>query len=162
MDCVSVGLRRVVSVYFARGMVEKKKGRSCPRAQLVKDMPLRRMGESRYCSIFLTSTLDRGYWSGSRPGHLTPREGTLVSIEWDAGCAAESVWTTWRIENLAFPGIEPESSSPSLYRLNPPEARKDRRRKWWKTDVVQRNINMARERDDWNFYLFRIYDLSFG
>jgi hypothetical protein len=30
---------------------------------------------------------------------IIPRKKSLVPIEWKVGCAPESVWTLWRIEN---------------------------------------------------------------
>jgi hypothetical protein len=41
---------------------------------------------------------------------LHPEKEIQIAIEWEAGWAPESVWTLWRGENLAQPGIEPESS----------------------------------------------------
>jgi len=39
------------------------------------DLMLDNLGEWRYSSIYsLTSALDGGEWSASRPGHFTPRE----------------------------------------------------------------------------------------
>jgi hypothetical protein len=52
-------------------------------------------GERRYSSYsFLTSALDGGEWSESRPGRaLPPRKGTPVPIIQEAGWASEPVWT---------------------------------------------------------------------
>jgi len=33
----------------------------------------------------LGSVPDRGVWSESHPGHITPEEWPLASTEWDAG-----------------------------------------------------------------------------
>jgi hypothetical protein len=52
-------------------------------------------GDRRYSSCsFLTSTLDGGEWSASRPGRaLPPRKEPPVPIEQEAGWAPEPVWT---------------------------------------------------------------------
>jgi hypothetical protein len=49
----------------------------------------------RYRSYtFLTSALDRGEWSASRPGRaLAPGKGPPVPIAQEAGWAPEPVWT---------------------------------------------------------------------
>jgi hypothetical protein len=49
----------------------------------------------RYSSdSFLTSALDRGEWSASRPGRaLPPGKGPPVPIVQEAGWATEPVWT---------------------------------------------------------------------
>jgi len=48
--------------------------------------------EKRYSSIFLTSVLDWGGWSTSRPGCFTPRKDP-VPVEQEAGWAPGPVWT---------------------------------------------------------------------
>jgi hypothetical protein len=57
--------------------------------------PRRRLGERRYSSYsFLTSALDGGEWSASRPGRdLPPGKGPPVPIVQEAGWASEPVWT---------------------------------------------------------------------
>ena len=51
-------------------------------------------GKQRYSSIpSLTSTLDAGGWSTSRPGLFTPREINAAPIIWEAGWALGPVWT---------------------------------------------------------------------
>jgi hypothetical protein len=57
--------------------------------------PWRHMGGGRYSSnSFLTSALDEGEWSASRPGRaLTPGKGPPVLIVQEAGWAPEPVWT---------------------------------------------------------------------
>jgi hypothetical protein len=52
-------------------------------------------GERRYSSYsFLTSALDGGEWSASRPGHaLHPGKGPPVPTGQEAGWASEPVWT---------------------------------------------------------------------
>jgi hypothetical protein len=52
-------------------------------------------GERRFCFYpFLTSALDGGEWSASRPGRaLPPGEGPPVPIGQEAGWASEPVWT---------------------------------------------------------------------
>jgi hypothetical protein len=51
--------------------------------------------ESRYISYsFLTSALEGGEWSASRPGRtLTQEEGPPVPIVQEGGWAPEPVWT---------------------------------------------------------------------
>jgi hypothetical protein len=82
------------------------------------------LGERRYNSYsFLSSALDRGEWSASRPGRALPS----VPIVQEAGWAPEPVWTQ-RIEEKIFcplPGIEPRSAgrpvrSQTLYCLSYP------------------------------------------
>jgi hypothetical protein len=72
--------------------------------------PWRRLGERRYSPYsFLTSALDRGVWSASRPGRaLPPRKGPPVPIRQEVGWAPEPVWTQ-RLEKNPLPlsGIEP-------------------------------------------------------
>jgi hypothetical protein len=52
-------------------------------------------GRGGYSSYsFLTSALDGGEWSASRPGRaLAPEKGPLVPIVQEAGWAPEPVWT---------------------------------------------------------------------
>jgi hypothetical protein len=73
------------------------------------------LGERRYSSYsFLTSALEGGEWSASRPGRaLPPGKGPPVPIVWEAGWAPEPAWTQ-RLEENALPlsEIEPRSSSP--------------------------------------------------
>jgi hypothetical protein len=59
--------------------------------------------EKRYSSYsFMTSELDGGEWSASRPGRaLPPGKGPPVPIVQEAGWAAEPVWTQ-RIEEKSF------------------------------------------------------------
>jgi hypothetical protein len=58
-------------------------------------MPWRHMGEKRYISYsYLTSAVDAGEWSASRPGRaLPPRKGPPVPIVQEVGWAPELVWT---------------------------------------------------------------------
>jgi hypothetical protein len=60
-------------------------------------------GERRYSSYsFMTSALDGGEWSASRPGRvLPPGKGPPVPIVQEAGWAPETVWTQ-RIEEKSF------------------------------------------------------------
>jgi hypothetical protein len=64
-------------------------------------------GERRYSSYsFLTSAVDGGEWSASRPGRaLPPGKGPPVPIVQEAGWAPQPVWTQ-RLEekSLAFAG----------------------------------------------------------
>jgi hypothetical protein len=62
-------------------------------------------GGRRYSSYsFLTSALDGGEWSASRPGRaLPPGKGPHVPIIQEAGWAPEPVWTQ---------GLEEKSSAP--------------------------------------------------
>jgi hypothetical protein len=63
----------------------------------------RRLGERRYSSYsFITSTLDGGEWSASRPGRaLPPGKGSPVPIVQEAGWSPEPVWTQ-RLEEKSF------------------------------------------------------------
>jgi hypothetical protein len=60
--------------------------------------PWWRLGERRCSSYsFLTSALDGGEWSASRPGRaLPPGKGPPVPIVQEAGWAPEPVWTQVR------------------------------------------------------------------
>jgi hypothetical protein len=50
----------------------------------------------------MTSALDGGEWSASRPGHaLPPEKGPPVPIVQEAGWAPEPVWTQ-RLEEKSF------------------------------------------------------------
>jgi hypothetical protein len=59
--------------------------------------------ERRYSSYsFLTSALNGGEWSASRPGRaLAPRKGPPVHIVQEAGWAPEPIWTQ-RLEEKSF------------------------------------------------------------
>jgi hypothetical protein len=61
-------------------------------------------GERKYSSSFLTSTLDAGKWSASRPGHALPLgKGSSVPTGLEAGWASELVWTE-RLEEKSSAG----------------------------------------------------------
>jgi hypothetical protein len=84
-----------------------------------KVVPLRsievHLGERSYsCYSFLTSALEGGEWSASRPGRaLPPGKEPPVPIVQEAGWAPEPVWTQRLEENpLPLSGIEPRPSSP--------------------------------------------------
>jgi hypothetical protein len=64
-------------------------------------------GERRYSSYsFLTSALDGGERSASRPGRaLPPGKGLPVPIEQEAGWAPEPVWTQ-RLEEKSSASVE--------------------------------------------------------
>jgi hypothetical protein len=61
------------------------------------------LGGRGYSSYsFLTSALDGGEWSASRPGRALPLgKGPQVPIEQEAGWASEPVWTQ-RLEEKSF------------------------------------------------------------
>jgi hypothetical protein len=61
------------------------------------------LGETKYSSYsFLTSALDAGEWSASRPSRtLAPGKGALVPIVQESGWAPEPVWTQ-RLEEKSF------------------------------------------------------------
>jgi hypothetical protein len=65
------------------------------KVKLFHYMPWRHMGERRYSSYsYLTSALDGGEWSASRPGHiLLPGKEPSVSIGQEVGWDLEPVWT---------------------------------------------------------------------
>jgi hypothetical protein len=65
--------------------------------------PWWRLGGEEYSSCsFLTSALDWGEWSASRPGRaLPPGKGPPVPIVQEAGWASEPVWTQ-RLEEKSF------------------------------------------------------------
>jgi hypothetical protein len=67
----------------------------CKKVKLSRYTPWRRLGERRYSSyLFLTSALDGGEWSASRPGRaLPPGKEPPVPIGQEAGWAPEPVWT---------------------------------------------------------------------
>jgi hypothetical protein len=52
---------------------------------------------------FLTSALDGGEWSASRPGWCTPREKGAGTHWIGAGWAPEQVWTLWSREKSLVP-----------------------------------------------------------
>jgi hypothetical protein len=73
-----------------------------------KAVPLRsieaHLGDRRYSSYsFLTSALEGGEWSASRPGHALPagKEPPVPTVQ-EAGWAPEPVWTQ---------GLEEKSSA---------------------------------------------------
>jgi hypothetical protein len=72
--------------------------------KLSRYTPWGRLGGGRYSSYsFLTSALDGGEWSASRPGRaLPPGKGPPVLIVQEAGWAPEPVWTQ---------GLEEKSSA---------------------------------------------------
>jgi hypothetical protein len=68
---------------------------------------------------FLTSALDGGGWSASRPGCFTSRERNPSTIGQEAGWVPESVWTRWSREKFPAPAgtripVHP-ARSPALY-----------------------------------------------
>jgi hypothetical protein len=66
-------------------------------------MPWRHMGERRFSS-YLTSALDRGEWSASRPGRALPSgEGPPVPVGKETGWAPEPVWTQRLEEKSSAP-----------------------------------------------------------
>jgi hypothetical protein len=90
---LSFPLRRIVRLSFISF------GNKYPlKAKLSHYMPWRHSVERRYSSYsFLTSTLDEGEWSASRPGRaLPPGNGHLIPIEQEAGWAPRPVWTQAR------------------------------------------------------------------
>jgi hypothetical protein len=60
-------------------------------------------GNGALLSPFLTSILDGGEWSDSRPGRFTPGKQPPVPIVQEAGWASEPVWTLWRREQSLSP-----------------------------------------------------------
>jgi hypothetical protein len=57
------------------------------------------MGSGGIAPPLLTSALDGGEWSPSRPGHFTSEETVPpVPIGQEAGWAPEPVWTLWSRE----------------------------------------------------------------
>jgi hypothetical protein len=54
---------------------------------------------------FLTSALDGGEWSASRPGRYIPGKKPLVSIEYEAGWAPVLVLTLWSREKSIAPAV---------------------------------------------------------
>jgi hypothetical protein len=78
--------------------------------------PRRRLGGEEYSSYsFLTSALDGGEWSASRPGRaLDPAKGPPVPIVQEAGWAPEPVWT----KEKSFP---PAGDRTSIARSSSPQ-----------------------------------------
>jgi hypothetical protein len=76
----------------------------------VKVVPLRsieaHLGDRRYSSYsFLTSALEGGEWSASRPGRaLLPGKEPSVPIVQEAGWAPEPVWTQ-RLEEKSYASV---------------------------------------------------------
>jgi hypothetical protein len=56
------------------------------------------LGVEVWLQAFLTSLLDGGEWSASRPSRFTPGVRALVTHGYKAGWAPESVLTRWREE----------------------------------------------------------------
>jgi hypothetical protein len=74
------------------------------------------MGEWRYISTHsLTSALDGGEWSSSRPGHFTPRE-RAPGTNWIGGWVGPGAVLDVVKRKIPSPGgnrtLEPRSSSP--------------------------------------------------
>jgi hypothetical protein len=55
-------------------------------------------GSGGIAALYLTSAVDGGEWSASRPGRFTPGEIAAGPIRFEAEWAPESVWTQWRKE----------------------------------------------------------------
>jgi hypothetical protein len=66
---------------------------------------------------FLSSALDEGEWSDSRPGRFTSGEGAPCT-HWRGGLVSLRAGLDDVEKNLALPGIEPGLSIPSLYPLS--------------------------------------------
>jgi hypothetical protein len=72
--------------------------------EVVKSDPATRhggaCGEKRYSSYsFITTALDGGEWSGSRPGRvLPPGKGPPVPTVQEAGWVPEPVWMQYHVE----------------------------------------------------------------
>jgi len=64
---------------------------------------------------FLTSALEGGVWSASRPGRLYPHKDPLPIVQ-EAGWAPEPVWIG--AENLASPGFNPRTFQPVASRCS--------------------------------------------
>jgi hypothetical protein len=76
-------------------------------------MPWRRMGSGVLAPPFLTTALDGGELSASRPGRFTPKKESSEPIEYGAVWSLVPVWTLWGRENfLSLPAIKPRPSSP--------------------------------------------------
>ena len=60
-------------------------------------------------SLSLTSAVDGGGWSTSRPGRFTPGKGPLPMVQ-EAGWAPGPIWTG--AENFAPPGFDPRTFQP--------------------------------------------------
>jgi hypothetical protein len=91
-------------------MVKGKKSKAVPLHAMEAHGGVRRYS----CYSFLTSALNGGEWSASRPGHALPAgKGPLVPTGQEAGWAPEPVWTQRLEENpLSLSGIESQLSSP--------------------------------------------------
>jgi hypothetical protein len=59
---------------------------------------------------YLTSTLDEGEWSVSRPGRFTPREKASSTHSKGAGLAPEPILTVWRKVSFSCKDSNPYSS----------------------------------------------------
>jgi hypothetical protein len=70
-----------------------RQGKSVLVLNKLSTKPWRRIGSGDIAPPFLTSALDGGEWSSSRPCRFTPREKSSV-----ARCAPKPVWTLWRRE----------------------------------------------------------------
>jgi hypothetical protein len=69
-------------------------------------------GSGDIAALFLTSALDGGDWSASRPGHFTPGE-RFPGNHWIGGCVGRRAGLDAVEEkNLALPGVETGPSSP--------------------------------------------------
>jgi hypothetical protein len=75
------------------------------RVKLYRYMPWRHMGERSYSySTNLTSALDGGEWSASRPGRALPSgKEPPVPIGQEAGWAPEPAWTQRLEEKSSAP-----------------------------------------------------------
>jgi hypothetical protein len=75
------------------------------RGKVSKAVPLpyrRQRGEAYSAYSFLTSALDGGEWSESRPGRALPTgKGPALRVVQEAGWAPEPVWTQ-RLEEKLF------------------------------------------------------------
>jgi hypothetical protein len=81
-------------------------------------LPCRHKEERNYCCYsFLTSAIDGGGWSASRPGRaLAPGKETPVPIVQEAGWAPEPAWTQ-RIEEKYFASARDRTSIARLSSL---------------------------------------------
>jgi hypothetical protein len=99
----------------------KQRDKFVPALNQLNTKARRHLGRGSIAPPFLTSVLDGGEWSASRPRHFTPEEiahSTHCKGWW--ACHRTGLGAVEKRKNLAVPGIETRPSSPQPVAISTP------------------------------------------